>query len=75
MHTEKKHNIKGKSDYFLRKKYSVIINGGRGTDQTIHAKIRHILVRKQLWHFNRQFLRNRLFSILILFEITHMLGL
>jgi len=34
MHTEKNHNIKGKSDYFLRKKYSVIING-RGVEVEI----------------------------------------
>ena len=74
----KKTQYKRKIRLFIKKKiFSHIARWGRGRgrNQTIQAKIRHILVRKQLWHFNRQFLRNRLFSILILFEITHMLGL
>ena len=35
MHTGKKHNIKGKSDYLLRRKYSVIMLDGGGVEVEI----------------------------------------
>ena len=57
----KKTQYKRKIRLFIKKKiFSHIARWGRGRgrNQTIQAKIRHILVRKQLWHFNRQFLRN-----------------